>query len=97
MIEGNDPSYEAYETPAYPSMLYHRVLYGGPAENRTPTKGLQSPCAPIITTSPYDLLLILLYAASQGEIEFVSNSASLIRYHFTLDTKPAGLEVSSDS
>ena len=24
VIEGNDPSFEAYETPAYPSMLYHR-------------------------------------------------------------------------
>ena len=26
VIEGNDPSYEAYETPAYPSMLYHRNM-----------------------------------------------------------------------
>ena len=25
VIEGNDPSYEAYETPAYPSMLYHHI------------------------------------------------------------------------
>ena len=27
-------------------------MFGGPAGDRTPTKGLQSPCAPIITTSP---------------------------------------------
>ena len=27
-------------------------LVGGDGEDRTPTKGLQSPCAPIITTSP---------------------------------------------
>ena len=27
-------------------------IFGGPAGDRTPTKGLQSPCAPIITTSP---------------------------------------------
>lgn len=25
MIRGNDPLYEAYETPAYPSRLYHRI------------------------------------------------------------------------
>ena len=25
VIEGNDPSFEAYETPAYPSMLYHHI------------------------------------------------------------------------
>ena len=27
-------------------------IFGGPAGDRTPTKGLQSPCAPSITTSP---------------------------------------------
>ena len=30
-IEGNDPSYEAYETPAYPSRLYlHLILSNDP-------------------------------------------------------------------
>ena len=33
-----------------PGELYG--IFGGPAEDRTPTKGLQSPCATIITTSP---------------------------------------------
>ena len=43
-------------------------LYGGPWENRTLTWGLQSHRAPIITNSPYNWLLISLYAISQGEI-----------------------------
>ena len=30
-------------------------LYGGPMGNRTPTSGLQSPCAPVITISPIAL------------------------------------------
>ena len=25
VIVGNDPTFEAYETPAYPSMLYHHI------------------------------------------------------------------------
>ena len=28
------------------------ILFGGPEGNRTPTRGLQSHCAPVITTSP---------------------------------------------
>ena len=37
--------------------LTHPMLHklGGPPGNRTPTKGLQSPCAPIITSSPINL------------------------------------------
>ena len=38
VIEGNDPSFEAYETPAYPSMLYHRI--GSPSWIRTTLHGL---------------------------------------------------------
>ena len=44
-----------------------------------------------------DLLFILLYAISQGEIEFVSNGTSLISHHFTRYIKRAGLEVRSSS
>ena len=29
VIRGNDPLYEAYETPAYPSRLYHLVACQG--------------------------------------------------------------------
>ena len=33
VIVGNDPTFQAYETRAYPSMLYHRV--GTPTGIRT--------------------------------------------------------------
>ena len=34
-------------------ILFLKKLYGGPTGDRTPTRGLQSHCAPIITISPY--------------------------------------------
>jgi hypothetical protein len=45
VIEGNDPSWQAYETRAYPSRLYHQI--GIPGGTRTPTNSFGDYCAAI--------------------------------------------------
>ena len=44
--------YDGRFTVSWGYQFSYTSIFGGPAGDRTPTKGLQSPCAPIITTSP---------------------------------------------
>lgn len=69
-----------------------------------PTDGIEPPSMILQTTAmttsaklAIDTLLISLYAECHGDIGFASIGTSLISQHFTLDTKPAGLEVRSYS
>lgn len=50
-VRGSNPSLRL-EGPRISPEIQRSVKFGGPGEDRTPTKGLQSPCAPIITTGP---------------------------------------------
>ena len=50
---GLEPRLTVLETAMLP--LHYGYMFGGPQENRTPTRGLQSHCATIITNSPYIL------------------------------------------
>ena len=50
--QGFEPRPTVLETDMLPLHQRDTNNFGGPEGNRTPTRGLQSHCAPIITTSP---------------------------------------------